>query len=381
MRVCLFVLFLVCCSSFALRAACPGIWQMFNDMFSTSCIGTVIRQSDIPYTISAPGIYSVGEALNNINDLPVITIAADDVVLDLKCHTITVNQGASVHNGIAIVAPSHRVTVRNGYLLAEVTGPALPTVLMTTAGESITVEHVGFSSNATASLGDLSSGIVVLGGFDHVVSDCTFENIQFGCTGIATDLLCVRDCLFRFVFDTAVGTFNSADIVMNNCQFFMGSRHVRLVQTDGAQITNCQSENAGLVSNDKALELLQATRVTIQGCNINKTGFRPVYVPHVDGIAIHNSMNVMIRESDIQDVSGDGIVAQDETDHLVVRGCTINRAALNGINLISTTSSYVFNCEVVGSGASNYVGIPADLIVTDDVSTSTVNYWMNISRV
>lgn len=81
-------------------------------IFSVRAV-TFIRQEDIPYTVSAPGAYRLATNLVATATFTVITIDADDVVLNLGGRVIADRSGVAF--GQAIVVDSHsNITIENG---------------------------------------------------------------------------------------------------------------------------------------------------------------------------------------------------------------------------------------------------------------------------
>ncbi|MGB8367155.1 MAG: hypothetical protein WCD44_02245, partial [Candidatus Babeliales bacterium] len=80
--------------------------------FVGSC-DTLIFQNDIPYTIESPGLYCLAESVNFATGTA-ITIASDNVILDLNEKKIDGSAGGSI--GIAVNSGLQNITIQNGML-------------------------------------------------------------------------------------------------------------------------------------------------------------------------------------------------------------------------------------------------------------------------
>lgn len=74
--------------------------------------GVSIAPWMLPYTITAPGHYRLTGNAVGVSNAPGITIAADDVVLDLNGFALQGVPGSG--HGIAVVPSARRISVRNG---------------------------------------------------------------------------------------------------------------------------------------------------------------------------------------------------------------------------------------------------------------------------
>ena len=190
----------------------------FLCLLSTLCLalGTGHARADatitsLPYTISSPGVYTVGSNLS-VTGANGITITSDDVVVDLAGHTIT---GASNTQYAGVLCftsassnqPRRNLVVKNGtirgfklgvYLTGTAndkdTGAILPAVGfrvsdVTVIGSGASVERCIITELGVATATGLAApcGIFVQGGFvvkDNYVSNLRGNNNNGSNTGI-----------------------------------------------------------------------------------------------------------------------------------------------------------------------------------------------------
>ena len=86
------------------------------DQLNTCTLGRVITQADIPYIINTPGTYTLCSDIVYSTFIPAITIAADDVTLDLNEYGITSTDSLAIS-----VINNDNITIRNGRLRSDTT--------------------------------------------------------------------------------------------------------------------------------------------------------------------------------------------------------------------------------------------------------------------
>ena len=85
----------------------------------SSCGAIAISQSQIPYTISTPGYYCAGQNITANNTSPIITIASDNVTLNLNGYTLDASGFAT--NAIAFdnSSPRSNIVIDNGIITGD----------------------------------------------------------------------------------------------------------------------------------------------------------------------------------------------------------------------------------------------------------------------
>lgn len=127
------------------------------DELHTCLLGTVITQAMVPYTIAASGTYYLCESVT-ASGAPAITIAADNVTLNLNGNTITSN------DNVGINSTGSNLTITNGYVVAA------GTALNFTTGTNITITDIQSSSGDNAQPQNVFSGVTNVHMRDCVIS-------------------------------------------------------------------------------------------------------------------------------------------------------------------------------------------------------------------
>jgi len=173
-----------------------------------------IRQEDIPYTISQPGVYCLAEDV----DAPfaaAINITATCVVLDLQGHTIN-----SQNLGIGIATTgfvARYIQITNGTIKNATTGIALSAADVEVSDITVAQSGTGITTAAGTNLRNC------------YVTNCTANGIQLFSRALVQDCV-VRDCNngFSAVFQTECTVANCQAINNNSdgFNFAGGSNHL-----------------------------------------------------------------------------------------------------------------------------------------------------------
>jgi len=114
----------------------------------------ILLQKDVPITITEPGSYQLGSNLKVINrNVTAITVAADNVTIDLAGFTIEGPLAGPVGDGSGIITSTtmnNNVLVRNG-VVRGFHGPALPCVHLAGRGnrvEDLRVDNCPFGGSS-----------------------------------------------------------------------------------------------------------------------------------------------------------------------------------------------------------------------------------------
>lgn len=360
-----------------------SVWTQLDRLLATQCVGTTIRQSDVPFTITEPGIYSLCEDLRSVSPAPVINITGDNVLLNLACHSIIVTQSSMTSVGVGV--SGDRVVVRNGSLVASEGDAGLsPIFLLNIIGtHGGVIEDLSFSgtSDPINSFNIGSAGVRVVNSTNLVVSDCTFQNISVGATIITSTQIIVADCKFENTTQAAFfpGAM-SAGITCDHCQF-TGGRFSRISGGDNVTLCRFVGVRSTLGLSAVTIDAADGSQdVVVRDCEINGTEFPGEIgievVPAIAGPGVVTGVileNCMVNNTDGHGMSITGT-------NIVVRSCTVNSAGGSGIIVAgSSFNVFVQNCEAANSIGANFV-IPAPITITSgEAAIPGSNYWMNVS--
>jgi hypothetical protein len=161
-----------------LDACCSTMSSVLNQL-DTCLLGTVITQAMVPYTISAPGLYTVCQDLSASGANTAITISSNNVDLNLNGHTISsisltnsvismssISDVRMFDGNISSVAPI-AVSI-SGCTLVQIGGvdviSSAPTAFDIQNSTNITLERINCSGSASGSgavinIGGTSDGI------------------------------------------------------------------------------------------------------------------------------------------------------------------------------------------------------------------------------
>jgi hypothetical protein len=177
------------------------------EQLETCLVGTPLTQADFvsgSFTISTPGVYTLCENITS-SSTPVITIAANNVLLDFNGYTLT----ASAHNavGVQIVGQSN-VSVVNGSFVGNTDG----------SGEAVSVS-AGAQNILIQDISSVNGGIVVNAGIAitvrryHGMNNGSFVVFDNGSRSIIVEDSSVTGLTIGVGFSV----FSSSDVLFNRC--------------------------------------------------------------------------------------------------------------------------------------------------------------------
>jgi parallel beta-helix repeat protein len=346
-----------------------------------------ITQAEVPYTITAPGVYCLAEDVSVLlsdppEDTTVITIQSENVTLNLCGHTI---EGGRRGVEIDFDSGPANVTIKNGTIkgatgngvrLAGVTGPMMLSNLMTTDN------HIGvFIYDST--------GVTL----DYCVSS---ENDAEG-FGLIVSRQCVfRNCIVRnnglegFLIQGADEEGNE-DCCFTNCKAF-----------ENGGIANFYVQNA---SHNVFIDCVAMAAVHSE----DETG----YGFRVDGIESNPEYardNVFFHCTAIHNQE-DGFQIHDARDN-IIRDCVANNNGRMGINIGTgpvAHCNHVIGCDCVNNGDYGINDTPGQSLIlnnlahdnnsggynyggstflfggwayntTEETPTAAIGYWANIGK-
>ncbi|HRN77646.1 MAG TPA: right-handed parallel beta-helix repeat-containing protein [Candidatus Dependentiae bacterium] len=243
------------------------------DVLAECCeCDVIIMQSDIPYSIEAPGVYCLGEDIDaSAGNVGIGIISTDNVVLDLRGHTI--DGGGTTNNAIQVLS-SDNIVVQNGRIVRT------------------DVDAIAVSSSSRVIIRDMQINNVTSDGISIGGNDCTVERCEitlFTATGInitaGAERAVIEDCIIRNGVRGIQSSTTSPNCTINNCECsgvttagfdIRGANNVvndcvasgnTIAAGVGFDISgaNCQVKNSSAVGNNVGIDLNGVT--TIHLCN------------------------------------------------------------------------------------------------------------------
>lgn len=324
-------------------------WVQLARILSVSSADKVIYQSDIPYTITAPGAYGVGENLTNVGSSPVITISdaagPGGVILNLHNHSIVASSDAT----IAVQTSTHNfaILVKNGIIDGFPIGTSScriirdMTFINCTTGISnayLVVQTDGYNCGTFY----LISGLPVFAGW-------------------------IRDCRIFSSTTSAITMQSSAGLIIDKCTIAGGAGINIINESSGCIIRSCVIEN--MVGN--AITVVSGYSHAIVDCLL--TG-------GVNGIVINNTAtinpaNPLIRDCVISHYSGTGISIDSAITTGSITGCKIcdTSTGINANNSVALYNNYLSNITT-----ATFVGVNPAKAIKTQVASNQANFWTNV---
>ena len=277
-----------------------------DHLFDESC-PNLIRQSDMPFTISSPGFYCLAEDVSFSSGSAGICIDADCVVFDLNSHSITNGLGGG-GSAVEVAANRAHIKIRNGTIVG--TGIAFDFgVELASTSSFISVcnlrvrdSFIGFSiEGSSQAVRDCvascaSAAFFVAGGSDIIFEDCiAFESLTVAFSFLSGSSVCALRCQ---AFNTGGDGFcvNSGNSLLRNCiSKGAGSCGFRVQNTGGTVVEECVAIGSSIDGFQVAVD-----DVAILGCVAENNAD--------DGIVINAGVNgVILKENQCHHNGGFGI--------------------------------------------------------------------------
>ncbi len=388
-----FALLCGCWFQNSMYAACPGpivpktvtpgetITNILDRVQTSLCADVVIYQEDIPYTITKPGAYKLGEFITNNSDTPAITIASNDVLLDLGCHGINQVKSAGVVTRSAIFANGfNRITIRNGGILMS--GPLTSAVTnginlqsgegfllydLFISGQNLDGQCVSIFNSIHVELNnifmqDVNTGIV----FD-VVEGFRLYSCYVTHTGTGYLFLATQDgtCTYCVVTDAIVTLAGNP----GGPGFNIGNG---ATQPQGIYFDSCTAESintTGFLVNGTIASL--ALDIVFRNCTAISCG--------TDGFSAINSQRTTFEYCQAQHcgltlATGNGFTVINDGVAANIINCSSIRNANHGYSVTGSTN--VFSSYGSNNPGGNFNGVNPLFIAITPVGA---NYWLNLS--
>jgi parallel beta-helix repeat protein len=185
--------------------------EVIESMFDCDTIITSTHIFD-GYTISTPGVYCLGESGTKTTAGNAITIAADNVVLDLNNHTITM---VSTFAAISISGTQNNITIKNGSINTDANGiDAIGTITQLTILDMVISKN---SSPIANSIGiNLDTNVSNI-----LIERCQVNDLEIGFFIRASNCV-LNDCIARNSISGTTALFiidgsGNDGTVFNNC--------------------------------------------------------------------------------------------------------------------------------------------------------------------
>ena len=201
-----------------------------DHLFDESC-PNLIRQSDMPFTISSPGFYCLAEDVSFSSGSAGICIDADCVVFDLNSHSITNGLGGG-GSAVEVAANRAHIKIRNGTIVG--TGIAFDRGVDLASTSS-------FISVCNLRVRDTADGFSIRGS-SQAVRDCVVSRAGQAFAVSGSDII-FEDCI---AFESLVQAFFStaSSVCLLRCQAFNAGVDGFCVNGGNSLLRNCISKGA-----------------------------------------------------------------------------------------------------------------------------------------
>jgi|GEM_PF-6676018 len=393
---------------------------------ATCEIGTLITQSQIPYTISVPGVYTLCGDVTNSSGFPAITINSGGVVLNLNQYSIT----SSTTQAISCTGVSggvlDSIVIKNGLLQAN---GSVETVTITYC-EQVEVSDLqvvrspnglGFNINNTfnavfercnfdffgTNVSSSNSVFLIQGTSDAIiVRSCEILNAGFygftvSTTSANANGILFEDCLVGrprisggagfFVTNSTAG-LNSV-YAFKNCTANVVSIGFLISSANNVVFEDCHTSDCTTAG----FELTTAQQFSVEGCTVSSTGsgFILNSCQHGaltgniaqeqsggggsgSGFLIVSSSDIIIDSCDAQNFNANGILIS--VSDTIVNFCTSSANTTNGILVPVGSTATIRNSNFI----KNNIGINAtatttalDIIIKDCLVAHNITNGIN----
>lgn len=316
----------------------------------TEClIANPLHQTDIPFVILEPGVYTVCEDLTLTSGIdPVITILSNNVTLDLQGHTIFIGDGVT---GIQTGDPTgslsiQSVAINNGTVQGDgtLTVPCLTTYY--TSGMSLEGITTIDGANIHISFGDASSSVTVDGcqclGNNGFEIDPNGGAIDIAPVSVQCNSFVISNCYVSSPGTNGIRVANALDVYIQNMEV-LGSYQIAFVLTNASTdviMEHCiamgEESNFGFDING------QNSAITLRWC---------IAMGHETGFLIENNTpGSLFVECVAQDNLGGFAIYGTDT---VLKRCSVVNNAFVGIFIdASASNTQIFDTCPVNNGVN-----------------------------
>ena len=330
----------------------------------------IITQSQVPFTVSIPGVYCVAGSLS-AGSGGVITIATDDVTIDINGNTISGTTCITLNSGI------DRVVIRNGTLKPRT---AVGSVGVSAAGTNthIVIEDLNilnsvsngilFGSGQYISIANCvisdpgSNGISFTG-----VNDFNIHNCQI--TGAADDGVSIDNCnRFEIKELTIEGCDNGIDIASASSDFMIRECTIQGSANDGIEVTDSSEDfiirDCSVINASNRAICLGDAGVLVGSYVVDNCIIEGTTLSRGVDSQTTTAAEVIIKNTSITDVASDGFIIFGITDagKLIMENCHVIGAGGRGFyfrnNTVGVTDTRgevtVRNCSASSCGSDGF---------------------------
>lgn len=355
------------------------------------CEPIFIAQADVPYTITEGGTYIVTENLTLSGVDAIITVSANDVVVDLCNMVLTGQDGAT---GIAVykdgvTTDRTNITIKNGALRGDTTyymaGMDIG-IFLDDEVHNVRIEHIDISHIDTAAIqvGTVTAAIPpaypAAGSLRTPLSQVFIHDVNIIDTA---DGIVVHRLASHIYLDTVLVTqatqialsligvsgFEIREVHVNNCRFVdCVSQALALISYEyvyAATIRNSIVNNNTFYSNDVAVLVFNNCRkILVEDsdflCNVADLDY---YTLNLDVIRIDATQDAVLRRLHIKGNTATdevyGIHSQSNSKKIAIEDCAVvSNTAANlavGVGFEETDSSIIKHTKCLKNGAASTV--------------------------
>jgi hypothetical protein len=285
--------------------------------------------TDLPFAITSRGSYYFTNNMGVGGSLG-ITVASDDVTLDLRGFTLSGALGYGT--GVVVTTTVKNLVIRNG----TIRGWDYPVLATNASNSHYENLQVYFSATQGMTVGDNS-----------VVEGCTFEwNAAYGLS--AGQGCVVSKCTFKG--NAGLGLNIGAGGLVKDCSVVQNA-------SDGIRAGPGSSVLDSVVTSNPGTGLVAADRCTIKNCTLASNGL---------GLVAGNACSVVDCNVS-RSVSGLGIS--------VGTGCTVAQCTAfysHGVGITADTSTTIRNCTVDFGDADGILATNSCLITGNSVTRNGI---------
>ncbi len=326
------------------------------------CCDIVLTQADFPYvTITAGQVICLDESVTLAQDETGITVAHDNIVINLCGHTI---DGGSNSGTIGISASNvNKLKIKNGNI-CNVLSSAI--AMDTVNGIFVNDIHMSVvSSGSGIGLNNCSNG---------KIRCCTCRgsesSFSFGFFAKCNNFM-LFDCLSS---NANIGYFlsDTSNICLLNCKSLLASIGFNFnIQSSRIVFKSCIAQECGTGFSDIGSPIGRTRNIVLEGCVANASTTFGISI--LSGITRDLSIRNCVTNNNDRGI----VIAEDVTGEVV--GCTAIGNTTTGIFNASSTCG-VYNCHARDNGTDfddDGTGLISTVTPGPSV-TDTTAYWSNV---
>lgn len=377
----------------AVSLSCVAFVPFAQAFHPSKCIGHihsgdaslyVIRQKDIPITIQQPGEYILEKNISYNGAGAAITIAADNVTLNVKNFSLQLTNPKAtgiVVNGVseiviksdAIINTSKQSQTGNGIRVSNANNVLIENISTENHFNGLSISHSSDVSILHSQfLNPTNTGAIVIGSTNVQFDGCRFagsakNGLRF--TGANQDCSLLNSEFPSAQFSNLL-VQRMKGMNVDNCSFTNTSgdpSKANLVQygdvgplqiATNVIFTNCTIVNRpapGGNTSPEGLALYNVSGVLVDSCiiDIDNTGTDPaadlssIHVGNGSGVQVGS--NVTIRNTISEGPAMDGFYPDIGSTNVVMDNCLVSNALKDGIFIAGSSACVVQNCSVVNN--------------------------------